>query len=536
MKQGFVIARDSQRAQFFTSRSSYQHPDWTPLAEGTVYHTFETANAAVKKMWLSGNLTARVVPLSEMEMQVELPKPDDQEHVMSSDDNSDDQGQVCDMCKKSQDDCECDDNQSDGPCPVCGDGPCQCEPEDGKKVVVVVAHDPMAVDRTRMGEGQIDEVSVKKIDSYLAGAKVEDQEALTRGKDSKDRSEGVALALKKKWGNKEFCLTEPKVKATEVKEDDGEAFSRARFLPSQKVKHNDDKSKSYYVVADDGTGNVQIRQCGDEESEPMTVNSSTLVKEQFTLLPKEEHGSVKDHDAKAAVSRDQERKWQKDRSENPGRWVVKDAKGKQYGNPMSKEGAHTFAKNNLAARLAGARAVMFEDVFKMPAKPPLDGKDTDNTQLIPNLKIKVDDLKLDDPTVVDQKDPDTKLTHATAEQNVDAVKVPGEVKSKLSAAIATFKKCSDFNNGRDDAQAQFCMTCHAALEELQDLLNQGTVEAIKMAQVKMTSWMNPITTNIPPEVRDFVLRGGMKPSIKDLFDVKKGQQMIDKVSKGLNQK
>ena len=68
------------------------------------------------------------------------------------------------------------------------------------------------------------------------------------------------------------------------------------------------------------------------------------------------------------------------------------------------------------------------------------------------------------------------------------------------------------------------MTVHAAMTELYDYLEVGTVEAIKMAQIKLTSFMNPITTNIPPSVRDFIYRGGRKPSLKDLFDMKRNKE------------
>jgi len=58
---------------------------------------------------------------------------------------------------------------------------------------------------------QLDELSRRGIISrYINKAKDDPK---------KDRKEGVGLALKKKWGDKKYGFTEPKVKATEEKND-----------------------------------------------------------------------------------------------------------------------------------------------------------------------------------------------------------------------------------------------------------------------------------------------------------------------------
>lgn len=106
----------------------------------------------------------------------------------------------------------------------------------------------------------------------------------------------------------------------------------------------------------------------------------------------------------------------------------------------------------------------------------------------------------------------------------DKVKVPADVKSDLRKVIADFKKQAEFSNSRDDARATFCMTVVAAMEELQELLATGTVESIKMAQIKVTSWMNPITVNLPVSVQKFIYMGGRKPTLKDLFDSKRAEK------------
>lgn len=53
--------------------------------------------------------------------------------------------------------------------------------------------------------GQLDEASRDKLTSYIQRAKVDT---------SKDRSEGIKLAQKKKWGDSKFGFEEPKVKAS----------------------------------------------------------------------------------------------------------------------------------------------------------------------------------------------------------------------------------------------------------------------------------------------------------------------------------
>jgi hypothetical protein len=136
---------------------------------------------------------------------------------------------------------------------------------------------------------------------------------------------------------------------------------------------------------------------------------------------------------------------------------------------------------------------------------------------------KVDEIQFKDPVGTEEK-PETDLDYSGAYPHGNNVKVPQEIKNELKNAIEVFKRCADFNNTRDDTKASFCMTVHAAMTELYDYLEIGTVEAIKMAQIKLSSFMNPITSNIPEKVRDFIYRGGRKPSLKDLFDFKRSEK------------
>lgn len=98
------------------------------------------------------------------------------------------------------------------------------------------------------------------------------------------------------------------------------------------------------------------------------------------------------------------------------------------------------------------------------------------------------------------------------------VKIPANVMSAIKASIDTFNKAAEFNNGKDDAQASMALTIVNALETIKDCLDQGTHEGLKQAQIKITTFMNPITSNFPPEVIDYLYKSGRQPmSLKDTF-------------------
>ena len=98
------------------------------------------------------------------------------------------------------------------------------------------------------------------------------------------------------------------------------------------------------------------------------------------------------------------------------------------------------------------------------------------------------------------------------------VKIPSNVLKALRDSIAVYNDAADFNNGRDDAQASMSLTIADALRTIEDCLNLGTHEGLKQAQIKITTFMNPITTHFPPEVIDYLYKSGRQPmSLKDIF-------------------
>lgn len=155
----------------------------------------------------------------------------------------------------------------------------------------------------------------------------------------------------------------------------------------------------------------------------------------------------------------------------------------------------------------------------MPKKPAKDAQPTENKTTADKM-AKTPEIDYKQPSNKFSK-PDTDLTKSGAEPHEDKVKVPANIKADLKAVIAEHEKSAKFANTRDDNKASFCMTVVEALKELLEYLDQGTVESMKQAQLHMSSLMSPIATLIPDSVKKFVLMGGRKPSLRDLFDSKR---------------
>jgi hypothetical protein len=162
-------------------------------------------------------------------------------------------------------------------------------------------------------------------------------------------------------------------------------------------------------------------------------------------------------------------------------------------------------------RVSNTELMPVSESTTMPAKPSLDASPSENATTAATYKSTVQKIKFHNDSRADDD-----ITAGEEEHN-EKVNVPANVLSDLKAAIAEFSECAEFSNGRDDARSSFCMTCAEAFKQLLADLEQGTVEGVKAAQIHMTSWMNPITSNVPTSVQKFVYMGGRKPSLKDLF-------------------
>ena len=117
-----------------------------------------------------------------------------------------------------------------------------------------------------------------------------------------------------------------------------------------------------------------------------------------------------------------------------------------------------------------------------------------------------------------QDKPHTDLYQSGALPHDTAVKIPANVLSDLVAAIKKFDDCAEFSKTTSDDKASFCMTVAEAFRAVLVDLKLGTAGSIKDAQIKVTSWMNPITSNLPISVQKFIYMGGRKPTLLDLFD------------------
>lgn len=163
-------------------------------------------------------------------------------------------------------------------------------------------------------------------------------------------------------------------------------------------------------------------------------------------------------------------------------------------------------------------APIFRESETMPNKPPLDAKPSDNKTTAIDLP-EVPKIKYNNPSVVDDECP----TKSGAWPNGATVKTPANVLKDLKDAIGEHEKSAEQSERSNSSRASFCMTVAAAFKDLQQDLEQGTAEGVKAAQIRMTGWMNPITALLPYSVQQFVYLSGRKPSLKQMFDMKKTQ-------------
>jgi hypothetical protein len=408
MKQGYVIARNRARKEFFTSSSAYDRPVWTPLAEATVYITPEMAQNAAVKLAIRGSYEARMLSLAEAltiddlkaasargnpmdrESNIEMELPSDSDVV------GDDPGMEVDVQPDGEGGMEMTAADQQEACEKCMKCPCACDSEDTDTDV-----SDMVDDQVAGGEMPGDN---------LVGDEMDDMGDEMSGLDpNRPRMESVEAAG---------------------------TTQHASVLAKKLVSTKDNLKKA--------------RAAGDEKA-------------------------VKTLSAKI---------------------------------------------NNLSQAMSNMTGV--GESATMPAKPLPDGKPADNKTTAADLPA-VPVIKYTDAANVTDK-PDTDLTTSGAMDHGEKVKVPAEVMSHLKTAISDFQKCADLSDSRDDAKGSFCMTVVSAFEELRDLLEVGTVESVKQAQIKMTSWMNPITSHLPVSVQKFIFMGGRKPTLKDMFDDKRLQK------------
>lgn len=158
------------------------------------------------------------------------------------------------------------------------------------------------------------------------------------------------------------------------------------------------------------------------------------------------------------------------------------------------------------------------EAFSMPKRPEGDAQPSENKTTAATSNIKVEPLKIKDPAVTGKDESDNAGDHE------GKVRVPQEVMSELGTAIAKYEKEAKNFEKSDEHRASFALTAADAMKVLRDELSKGTVAGVKAANIKLSSYMSPITNNIPPSVIKFIYSGGAKPTLKDLFNAKREQR------------
>jgi len=475
MKQGFIISKNRTSKLFFSSRSSYNRPVWTDnLEEAAIYHSDASGSDAVKKLWVRGSYSAKLTPLAELEAFKIDPETEEKTPIEPHHDDVDSAVSPDSDIPTDDADSDMDADSDDLPSDVDADAD-SSETETEKETC------------PKCGKaGQ------HKEDCEMAFVAQDEERSAVNTGNLFHADEPVM------WNGHNATVIVPNAQADFV-------VIRVDGL---------DKKVPYKDVQ-------KVRSESIEGVNPQMAYAARAAAWDRAGLGAGE---------RAGQARAGEHAW----SDRPKRvYVIYN--GRKYDFENNAPAAVQFIRKLTPDEQKLAKLVTEDSHMpKRPGNDPAPPSENDDT--IPNLtEPKVSEVDFDDP-VGEENRPETDLTYATAMNHDEKVKIPGNVMSALKASIDTFRKAADYNNTRDDAQASFCMTVAGAMEELHDHLSQGTVAGMKQAQIKMSSWMNPITTNIPEVVRLFVVNGGRQPTLKDMFDFKRGQALLKRASKGFGYK
>lgn len=160
--QGYVIARNRARNEFFTASSAYDRPQWKPVAEATVYPTAELAQSAVVRLAKHGAYEARLMHVSET-FEFELPPQDGGEPEQME----------VDMMPGKDGDVEMVAQTQEEPCDVCTHCPCTCDGDtDGvDDIVDAEVMGDEASDAALMGASDLDRLAARIGESATMPAK-----------------------------------------------------------------------------------------------------------------------------------------------------------------------------------------------------------------------------------------------------------------------------------------------------------------------------------------------------------------------------
>lgn len=150
---------------------------------------------------------------------------------------------------------------------------------------------------------------------------------------------------------------------------------------------------------------------------------------------------------------------------------------------------------------------------KLPSKPKADLLPDENDTTAVDLK---------QPEVIKYKQQLNTPADVNFSDEIDSLhnpnNTPNDILQSLKDSIKQFDEVASYNNGKDDAQASMALTISAALSDILADLSLGTKEGLHKAQTRFTSYMNPITTNFPPDVVDYLYKKGRQPlKLKNIF-------------------
>lgn len=493
MKQGYVIAKNKAAAEFFTSASSYDRPKWVALSESKVYLSIELAERAARKICTYGAYEARLVPLAELEDMDELPpnggKKEMVANVQGSDepevhDGDEDDGVESDVDARLG----IEDNRADVDASVDADD----------------KEDTLEGGDVKLGEEALTELSTATLKAYShkAGPSLQN---LRKSSEDGDPAAADKRLVRRKSAARALDKIRQGTNESEQLDELSIATLRSYADKASEKLHADHNKRNGAPVTDDNEFNKRAKRISAIFKADSDADDKEEIEHSINR-GREDHarpGYV--HESNDAVEKRQKRK-QLEREMlkiESQREKVKHSDKSKY--------------QELGQQFDNLRQQWWQlkESDTMPAKPPLDAQPSENKNTAMDLP-KTPTIKYKD-TASDQED----LNKSGAYAPDAKVKLPSNVKSDLVAVINAFKKTADYSNKIDDAKASFAMTVYAAFEDLLNCLEQETAEGIKAAQIKMTSWMNPITSHLPVSVQKFVQMGGRKQTLQDLFDAKR---------------
>jgi len=144
-----------------------------------------------------------------------------------------------------------------------------------------------------------------------------------------------------------------------------------------------------------------------------------------------------------------------------------------------------------------------EDEATEPTVEPDSEVDTDDdvTELEPVKEAAVD------ATVWDKTE-DRDESPSPYVEDVDKIKLPKELKSKLEADIKELQKESDALIVTDYLTAEAYNNAANAMIDVLNHLNKETEQGMKLAQICIGKYMSPIVQKFDKDVVDFIYHGG----------------------------